>query len=52
MIHCNFYGNEDWWKNYNDKNSEVDEALKNNVLQFPTKWTPKVIDGGLDKPTK
>ena len=20
MIHCNFYGNEDWWKNYNNKN--------------------------------
>ena len=20
MIHCKFYGNEDWWKNYNNKN--------------------------------
>ena len=20
MIHCNFYGNEDWWKSFNDKN--------------------------------
>tara|TARA_A100001011_G_scaffold25047_2_gene24777 strand:- start:869 stop:1561 length:693 start_codon:yes stop_codon:yes gene_type:complete len=40
-------------QNYKAKDEKVvDEALKNNVLQFPTKWTPKVIDGGLDKPTK
>ena len=40
-------------QNYKAKDEQVvDEALKNNVLQFPTKWTPKVIDGGLDKPTK
>ena len=38
-------------QNYKEEDGKkVDEVMKNNILNFPTKWTPKIIDGRLDNP--